>query len=168
MPKKSGAVTGGERVRAWARKAQRAASKPPTVVEVGYFPESRYRDRNKTPVALVGAMHEYGLGDLPERAFLRRSVPESAPAVRKAIRERTRGQSLDHPLALTPKTAQRAGEIVADRIRENIDALQDPPLDPETVERKGSRDLLRDTDRLRDSVEVRVSDGTARPVRRAG
>ena len=163
-------VTGGKRLREWVRKAQRNASKPATV-RVGYFPESTYppdASGHRQPVAGIAALHEYGLGNLPERAFLRRSVPESAPAVRRAIRDGLKGRSRDNPLALATSTAERAGEIVAERIRANIDALQEPALDPETVERKGSKKPLIDTKTLRDSVEVRVADGTASPPRRAG
>lgn len=163
-------VTGGRRLRQWVAKARRNARKP-AIVRVGFFESSRYppdASGKRQPVAGIAAAHEFGLADLPERAFLRRSVPESAPAVRKAIRQVLRGRSRDHPLALTPEIAQRAGKIVAERIRENIDALETPKLDPETVEAKGHKKPLIDTKTLRDSVEVRIGDGTGQPPRRAG
>ena len=101
-------------------------------------------------------MHEYGLDDLPERAFLRRSVPESAPKVRAAIRAGLRGRSLDSPLTLPPNVARQAGEAIADQIRSNIDTLRTPPNKPDTIARKGSRNPLLDSQTMRDAVEVRT------------
>ena len=149
-------VTGGRKVRQWIREAKRNASKP-VAVEIGFFPSARYRTGKREPVAAVAALHEYGLDDLPERAFLRRSVPESAPKVRAAIRAGLRGRSLDHPLTLPPNVAKQAGEAVADRIRANIEALRTPPNKPGTIARKGSRNPLLDSQTMRDSVEVRLA-----------
>ena len=149
-------MTGGHKIRAWAARAKRNASKP-VAVEIGFFPSARYRTGKREPVAAVAALHEYGLDDLPERAFLRRSVPESAPKVRAAIRAGLRGRSLDSPLTLPPNVARQAGEAIADQIRSNIDTLRTPPNKPDTIARKGSRNPLLDSQTMRDSVEVRTA-----------
>ena len=148
-------ITGGRRLKAWVQKAEKNARKP-QIVEIGFFPSARYADGKREFVATIAAMHEFGLDDLPERAFLRRSVPEAAPQIRGLIRDGLRGRSLDQPLALPSSVAREAGEAIADRMRRNIDTLRQPPNDPDTIARKGSANPLRDSDRMRDAVAVRL------------
>ena len=153
-------VSGGRRIREWVRRAEAAARKPQTV-EVGFFPESRYPDGDREHVAAVAFMHEYGLGDLPERAFLRPAAISAQRPVRAAIRQGIRGRSIDSPFTLPASLARAAGNIVADQIRSNIDALREPPNEPETLARKGSKKPLKDTLKLRQSIEVRLAGGAA-------
>ena len=147
-------ITGGRRLREWARKMKRNASRPLTV-EVGFFPESRYPDGRRENVAAIAAMHEYGI-DVPERAFMRPAAIAVQRPVRDAIRKGMRGRSLDAPLQVPEELARRVGGIVADRIRANIEMLRDPRNAPATAKRKGTSDPLEDTGVLADSVEVRV------------
>ena len=133
-------VNGGAKLRAWAREVKRAK---PVTVEIGYFPVSRYPDADRTPVAHVAVLHEFGLGDLPERAFFRGAIAAAEQPLRRALRKALRGQQLAHPLDLPPELAADLGEIMAGEITRSIEEWERPPNAPATRKRKGGNDERR-------------------------
>ena len=83
-------VTGGFRLRRWARRVKAVIPGKPTI-EVGWF-GTRYpptyqghkwrkpgAKQKRTPVATVAAAHEFGLGNLPERPFFRQAIRNAQP-----------------------------------------------------------------------------------------
>ena len=154
-------VKGGHRLKAWARKAKRAKG---TKIEIGYFPAApkvqaaKFFRRGKgeeTPIGEVAARNEYGVG-APERPFFRRAVTAAKPKIKAAARQRLKGKALTHPLEIPRADARHLGDIQAEEVKRQVIALKRPPNEPDTVARKGSKNPLIDTGRLRDGVEVRV------------
>lgn len=105
-------------------------------------------------VAEVGAFHEFGLGNNPERSFIRAWFDKTKGTNRKLLlavyRKILRGK-MDEAQALGIMGAAFVGQI-QERIAKGIR----PKLKPETVDRKGSSVPLIDTGQLRASVTWEV------------
>lgn len=135
-------VTGGKKFAAWVKRAKRNARRA-GATEVGFFPGQRYEDGAE--VADVAILHEFGLGDLPERAFFRRATETAKPAVRRALRAELKGNALEHPFDIPPEVGREAGQELADEIRRSVEDWRDP----------SGEAALYDTGKLARSVEVR-------------
>lgn len=134
-----------------------------TQVEVGFFEEDRYGpDNHNLPVAFVAWLNEYGhsisLQGVPERPFMHETFGDAmsqfhmARAMRNiAMAAITDGRSV-HSLL------KKLGKMVGDMLEVAID---DYPghNSPETIERKGKDDPLRDTDKMINSVKFQVHKG---------
>ena len=140
MPKN---VKGGAKLKRWIREARKNARKS-TGTEVGFFTDSRYPDR--TSVALIAQIHEYGVG-VPERPFFRPATERAKPGIRRIVRGGLKGRSARDPLDLPRDVATKAGEHLAQEVRHAIDTYRDADT--------GERALV-DTGLLRDSVQIRV------------
>ncbi len=107
-----------------------------------------------TSVAMVGATHEFGGGNVPERSFLRSSFDEHQKKYIKMAQK------------LIKKVVDKGGDIemVADLIGteaaadvvDNINAIQTPPNTDATILRKGSSNPLVDTGHLKQSIRHEV------------
>lgn len=118
-------------------------------------------------VSALAAIHEYGLG-VPERSFLRAWFDENAEKIRQAINIMAKAIGagrLTQEQAMAQLGLKFVGEIQA-RIARNIP----PPLDPKTIDRKGSSVALIDTGVLRSwiSYVILISGKSSAPVRPAG
>lgn len=137
-----GFVSGGRKLRAWARKAQAART---VKVEVGFLGGDKYPD--EVPVAAVARAHEFGLGNVRERPFMRRAVAAEAPELRREIHARMKGRQAEEPLQLTGADAEALGQRLADGVRRSIVDYRDPDGTPRLV----------DTGKMLGSVRHRVT-----------
>lgn len=98
----------------------------------------------------VANIHEFGLGTVPERSFLRAYIDENQGRIQKmlvVLLESVVAGKRSPQQALDILGAKMVGEIQA-----RISAGISPPLTPETIARKGSDVPLIDTGQLRASI----------------
>ena len=110
-------------------------------VRVGFLPGNTYpTEDGGLPVAQVAFWNEYGTTKAPPRPFFRNMIEDQMP---------TWATKLGAALRLTGNRVSPALEIlgadIAGHLRESIDQLQDPPLAPYTIEKKGFAKPLIDT-----------------------
>ena len=107
-----------------------------------------------TSVAMVGATHEFGGGNVPERSFLRSSFDEhqkkyikmAQKLIKKAV---DKGGDIE-------MVAELIGTEAAADVVDNINAIQTPPNTDATILRKGSSNPLVDTGHLKQSIRHEV------------
>lgn len=104
-------------------------------------------------VVEVATIHEFGLGDVPERSFIRgwadAERAENQRVVKAAAESVVRGTEPDVALG-------RVGLKFVGDIRKRIIGGIDPPLSPITIARKGSSTPLIDTGQLIGSIAHEV------------
>ncbi len=104
--------------------------------------------------AEVGAIHEFGLGNCPERSFLRSTFDVNRDAYLDLLRRM--GQQIVKG-AMTPAQAlELLGQKFVGDIQGRIAEGIDPPLAPSTIAAKGSSTPLIDTGQLRSSITYKV------------
>ena len=142
-------VTGGRKLKAHLRKAQRAKSVKG--VDVGFFASAQYQDG--TPVANVAAKNEFGGGYSPPRPFFR----QSNSSVKDELYNLLKSQVDPATLAVTPIVAELAGNLLQGNIKVTIQKLRNPPNAPSTIARKkGKSNPLIDSGLMRRSVTYKV------------
>ena len=107
-----------------------------------------------TSVAMVGATHEFGGGNVPERSFLRSSFDEhqtkyikmAQKLIKKVV---DKGGDIE-------QVAELIGTEAAADVVDNINAIQTPPNTDATILRKGSSNPLVDTGHLKQSIRHEV------------
>ncbi len=110
-----------------------------------------------TSVAMVGAVHEFGGGNSPERSFIRSSFDEhqkkyitmAQKLVKKVI---DKGGDIE-------LVAELIGTEAAADVVDNINAIQTPPNTAATILKKGSSNPLVDTGHLKQSIRHEVRTG---------
>ena len=109
---------------------------------------------SKLTVLDIATIHEFGLGNNPERSFIRATFDENQEQNLELIYrlaqlvvdgKLTREQALN-------QLGLRFQAQVIDRINSNIP----PPLAPATIKRKGSSLALVDTGQLKSSITYRI------------
>ena len=109
---------------------------------------------NSLTVLDVGTIHEFGLGNVPERSFIRGWADENKEKNAKTI------SLLMRSVAQGKRTAEDAANIIGLRFVGEIQRrMRDripPPLKPATIARKGSDVPLIDTGQLRSSIQYKV------------
>lgn len=92
------------------------------------------QDSSDITVAEVAAIHEFGLGDVPERSWLRAFVDENEERLRKmlsaSMKQVAQGKLTD------VQAMERFGLAVVGMIKKRIVAGIDPELKPKTKKRK--------------------------------
>lgn len=120
----------------------------------------RDADGNKrptgTPLWLVAAAHEFGLGRVPERPAFRNGITYKKPQLVNFIKKRlhavTQGRmTLEQAM---DETGAKVAGLIQEGIAENTLGLA--PLSDETKERKGSDVPLFDTGQLTQSITYEV------------
>ena len=170
----AGVVQGGNRLRAFVKKAEAARRKAPVSVEIGFFSTARYspvrqgkrggQKRKPLPVTVVAFWNEFGTQDAagnvltPERPFFRNAIENVKNDVRAVVAARVNTATM----AMDTTTARLAGQMVEDAIKTEITRLRDPANEPSTIARKGSANPLIDEGFMRQSVTYRVFYGTSR------
>ena len=133
-------VSGGDK---WKKVLEPYVDASKSRVEVGIFENSKYDDG--TPVALVGAVHEYGNPDVPARSFMR-----STSEMRKGYWARAMAALLRSSHGEIIASLDAVGDIAAKDMQHTIEQVIPPPLQDETVEgkiRRGNNNTTVDTKR---------------------
>lgn len=103
----------------------------------------------------VGTIHEFGLGDAPERSFIRRWADEDEADHR--VTERKMAESIIKGQNTAAEALEKMGLLFAAEAQKFIsDGRATPALDPVTIARKGSSTPLIDTGQLRSSITHKV------------
>lgn len=125
-----------------------------SAVKVGILSRNAGKDHGGVTVLDIAIVHEFGLGDNPERSFIRAWVDENQTEVRKrlrAIATRVMFKGADPDTEM-----QRFGIWAVAQIKNRIVSHIAPPLAPATVARKGSDTPLVDTGVMLSSIASEV------------
>ncbi len=107
-------------------------------------------------LAEVGAAHEFGTKNIPERSFIRRTLEEKRVKIKDTFR---RAATAVVKRNISPENAlNQLGSYLAGEIQATIKSGPPipPPLHPSTIARKKSSRPLVDTGRLNQSISWRV------------
>lgn len=101
------------------------------------------------PLAIVAAIHEFGLGDMPQRSFLRSAYDENLPMIDKMIQRVANGAVFGLG---TNAALNQLGNVVQGMVQRKIVDGPFVPNSPATIKRKKSSKPLIDTGHLRQSI----------------
>jgi phage gpG-like protein len=114
----------------------------------------------------IGAVHEFGAGNVPERSFLRATVDQHRDKYRKYLGSGVRREILDAAKTGATeggtRTLKRLGLMAEGDIKKRIAEGIDPPLHPLTIKRKKSTKQLIDSGQLRASIASELRTGRTR------
>nr|DAK65050.1 MAG TPA: virion morphogenesis protein [Caudoviricetes sp.] len=134
------------------------------VVKVGVQAKDKAARRGKggsirntdQPLAVIAAVHEFGLGGMPQRSFLRSAYDENKPTIDAMVdniaNNAVQGMSVGTAL-------NQLGNVVQGRVQRKI---VDGPFKPNslaTIKRKRSSRPLIDTGHLRQSIRYVIEKG---------
>lgn len=136
----TGEVEGGKKLNKYLRELAIRLGQGGEI-RVGYLEGATYPSEDGgLSVAQVGFWNEFGTKTAPPRPAIRNMIEEQSP---------TWARKLGAAVRYTGYRAKPALEIVAADIKghwvESINILQDPPLSPYTIEKKGFAKPLIDT-----------------------
>ncbi len=123
-------------------------------LRVGVLSNDQHDPKSPIGLAELAAIHEFGspAANIPERSFIRRTFRERDLELREVVRKVTKG-------VVKGKLGARRGldligAWLSAEVKKTVTAGPHipPPLQPETVARKGSDRPLVDTGRLVDAV----------------
>ena len=101
------------------------------------------------PLAVIAAIHEFGLGDMPQRSFLRSAYDENRPMIDKMIQRVANGAVFGLG---TNAALNQLGNVVQGMVQRKIVDGPFVPNSPATTKRKKSSKPLIDTGHLRQSI----------------
>lgn len=101
------------------------------------------------PLAVIAAIHEFGLGDMPQRSFLRSAYDENLPMIDKMIQRVANGAVFGLG---TNAALNQLGNVVQGMVQRKIVDGPFVPNSPATIKRKKSSRPLIDTVHLRQSI----------------
>lgn len=101
------------------------------------------------PLAVIAAIHEFGLGDMPQRSFLRSAYDENLPVIDKMIQRVANGAVFG---LRTNAALNQLGNVVQGMVQRKIVDGPFVPNSPATIKRKKSSKPLIDTGHLRQSI----------------
>lgn len=101
------------------------------------------------PLAVIAAIHEFGLGDMPQRSFLRSAYDENLPVIDKMIQRVANGAVFGLG---TNAALNQLGNVVQGMVQRKIVDGPFTPNSPATIKRKKSSRPLIDTGHLRQSI----------------
>lgn len=101
------------------------------------------------PLAVIAAIHEFGLGDMPQRSFLRSAYDENLPMIDKIIQRVANGAVFGLG---TNAALNQLGNVVQGMVQRKIVDGPFVPNSPATIKRKKSSKPLIDTGHLRQSI----------------
>jgi hypothetical protein len=135
----------GERLRAAGER----------IVKVGIFGAAASADHGGLSNVDIGTIHEFGTDDIPQRSFIRATVDESRPQIQEL--QRKLGRGVVKGTITEDRGLGVIGAAVVGMIQKRIADRIPPPLQPETIARKGSSVPLIDTGQLRQSIAWEVA-----------
>ena len=134
------------------------------VVKVGVQAKDKAARRGKDghiydtdqPLAVVAAIHEYGLGKMPQRSFLRSAYDENKQTIDKMVDNIATGaiKGMSVGTALN-----QLGNEVQGMVKKKIVNGPFVPNSPATIKRKKSSRPLIDTRRLSQSIRYVIEKG---------
>lgn len=101
------------------------------------------------PLAVIAAIHEFGLGDMPQRSFLRSAYDENLPMIDKMIQRVANGAVFGLG---TNAALNQLGNVVQGMVQRKIVDGPFVPNSPATIKRKKSSKPLIDTRHLQQSI----------------
>ena len=101
------------------------------------------------PLAVIAAIHEFGLGDMPQRSFLRSAYDENLPMIDKMIQRVANGAVFGLG---TNAALNQLGNVVQGMVQRKIVDGPFVPNSAATIKRKKSSKPLIDTGHLRQSI----------------
>jgi hypothetical protein len=108
------------------------------------------------PLAAIAAIHEFGLGGMPQRSFLRSAFDENKPMINKMgdhiVNSAIKGISTETAL-------DQLGNVVQGMVQKKIVDGPFVPNSPATIKRKKSSRPLIDTGHLRQSIRYVIEKG---------
>lgn len=108
------------------------------------------------PLAAIAAIHEFGLGGMPQRSFLRSAFDENKPMINKMgdhiVNSAIKGISVETAL-------DQLGNVVQGMVQKKIVDGPFVPNSPATIKRKKSSRPLIDTGHLRQSIRYVIEKG---------
>lgn len=108
------------------------------------------------PLAVIAAVHEFGLGGMPQRSFLRSAYDENKPTIDAMVDNiangAVRGMSVGTAL-------NQLGNVVQGMVQRKIVDGPFKPNAPATIKRKRSSRPLIDTGHLRQSIRYVIEKG---------
>jgi len=136
------------------------------VVTVGIHGDKAQRRGDDETNPEIGAKHEFGSGNIPERSFLRSTVDGGGPleTAEQLSADVARGK------LTAAKAAQRLGVVTVGQVKQTIASKIPPPLSPDTVKKRmekgahggglaslgGATTPLIDTGQLVQSIQFKV------------
>lgn len=105
------------------------------------------------PLAVIAAIHEFGLGDMPQRSFLRSAYDENLPVIDKMIQRVANGAVFGLG---TNAALNQLGNVVQGMVQRKIVDGPFVPNSPATIKRKKSSKPLIDTGHLRQSIRYGI------------
>lgn len=147
--KKSG-VSGGNVLKAKLAQIAKSASNA-RHVKVGFLANATYP--NGTPVAMIGAIHNFGAprAGIPPRPFFSNMIAAKQSEWPAAVAGLLRSNDYD-----AAKTLDQAGFAIEGQLRQSIRDTNAPPLARSTIARKGFDKPLVETGHLLNSVDHEV------------
>ncbi len=130
----------------WNRIQQMFRAQRSREVVVGLMDKTNARSDDAIPNAALGNIHEFGLGDMPERSFLRSTFDENKEAYWRSIKTRA-GMVLAGRIDIED-TLETLGKRVQADIRDKIHSSVPPELADSTVAAKGSTKTLVDSGQM--------------------
>lgn len=127
------------------------------VVKVGVQAKDKAVQRGKggsirstdQPLAVIAAVHEFGLAGMPQRSFLRSAYDENLPVIDKMIQRVANGAVFGFG---TNAALNQLGNVVQGMVQRKIVDGPFKPNAPSTIKRKRSSKPLIDTGHLRQSI----------------
>lgn len=101
------------------------------------------------PLAVIAAIHEFGLDDMPQRSFLRSAYDENLPMIDKMIQRVANGAVFGLG---TNAALNQLGNVVQGMVQRKIVDGPFVPNSSATIKRKKSSKPLIDTGHLRQSI----------------
>lgn len=136
----------------WRRVIKQASIK--RHVEVGIRGEEDPRRAGQLGNVELGAIHEFGLGHVPERSFIRDPIDNNLAKYRKLTR--VLGRSVYTLKTTLIQALNVLGLRVQADMRKAINNGLEPGLADVTIARKGSSKPLVDTGQLKASITYKV------------
>jgi hypothetical protein len=124
--------------------------------DVGLFHDVKdgAADYGELSVAQIGAVHEFGSENIPERSWLRSNHDARIGKYNERL-DRLYSRILQGKATVVASLTGFAEQVAGD-VRRNITKIRTPPNAPATVAKKGSSNPLIDTGTMRNSVRGRV------------
>lgn len=137
----------------WKRLGMLVHNIPPKYVDVGVMAKHDARSDEVGNVALA-LIHEYGLGNVPERSFIRDTIDDGKTEYMVFIKQLA-WQIIAGRITKTIALTLLGAKVEAD-MKDTVEAGIMPELSEQTIQKKGSDLPLVDTGQLINSIDYEI------------